>query len=254
MKIIGFGKTHTGIIRDNNEDNIYIDGKFVADISSISMSFEIDDNTATHTVAVFDGIGGAACGEYASLAAASALCKFEMKGMCDIPECIYYLNNSVLSESESRHANGMGATVALVHISDDKIKYANVGDSRIYSFNGVRLEQLSIDHTRNQVMKDAGINNENLLKQYEHQLTQNLGIPEEEFVIEPTIGGKSLYKDEIILLCSDGLTDVISNDELFGIIAENSCNEPKTIVEILLNFAFERKTKDNVSIIVLKVE
>lgn len=246
------GKTDKGIIRDNNEDNIYVDGCYVTDITIPSAEFYIDEERINHTFAVCDGIGGADCGEIASLAAVKALHECDLKGLDNLSECIFELNHAVLTENIAKHIRGMGSTVALVHVKDDMLHFANVGDSRIYLCSGGELKQLSVDHTRIQMMKDAGINDVALLKRYEHQLSQSLGISDDDFVIEPATGCRDLKVGDIVLLCSDGITDVISDEEIQEILTQSGNAEAATIANKLFDLAIEKKTKDNISLIIIK--
>lgn len=252
MTIHGFGRTDKGLLKENNEDNIYIDGNFVPDVDIASAAFCIDKERFEHTVAVFDGIGGADCGEFASLAAAMLLKECDIKRITDINECIYELNNAVLVEVRKRKIRGMGSTAAVVHIEDNELHYANVGDSRIYLYDGGQLEQLSVDHTRNQMLKDLGINDEELLKRYDHQLSQNLGISEDDFIIEPATGCRKLKDGDIVILCSDGITDVVSDIEIEELLSNNTGADVQFITNNLFDLAIEKASRDNLSLIVLK--
>lgn len=254
MKITGLGKTDKGIVRENNEDNIYVDGQYVSDTSVASSTFYVDDSRDCHTLAVCDGVGGASYGELASLSVVKTLQQCELNDDFDAFSWVEKFNSAVLAEKTLRETNEMGSTIALARFEEDTLFYVNVGDSRIYYYNGDDLEQLSKDHTRIQVMRDAGILNEALSSKYEHQLTQYIGITEDEFIVEPSVGNKKLQAGDVIVLCSDGVTDVLSHSDLLEILKINQNLEPEELLNKIFDKAIEKKTKDNISIIVAKVK
>ena len=130
----------------------------------------------------------------------------------------------------------------------------NVGDSRIYLLRNGVLTQLSKDHTIVQQKLDLGaIAAEQAASDSgRHKLTQHLGIFESEMLIEAHHIQKQVQPDDVFLLCSDGLTDMVSDKAICQIlIIAKSCDEA---AEKLLEAALENGGKDNVSVIVVNAK
>ena len=154
-------------------------------------------------------------------------------------------NEKVCDEMENK--NRMGATMAAVEFCSDHVSIANLGDSRIYTLTSNSFGQVSEDHNEAKL-------NENLKTQQngKSRLTQYLGIREDEMIIQPFMK-KIEYKDlEKILICSDGITDMISDEEIENILIQN--NDSKECAEILLKKALENGGEDNTTIMVFSVE
>ena len=124
-------------------------------------------------------------------------------------------------------------------ITKKEITLCNIGDSKIFRFSDGKLEQISKDHVA--LMEFA----------VKPPLTQNLGIPSTEFVIDPYLAQGKYNDGDIYLICSDGLTDMVTNREIADELANNPFSEA---LNNLLNKALENGGRDNITIILCKIE
>ena len=139
----------------------------------------------------------------------------------------------------------MGTTVASIIFLDNKISICNLGDSRIYGFKNGELKQLSSDHTTAELNKKLGLNTP-------VKLTQYLGIDEKELKLIPTIKDLDYSNFEKILLCTDGLTNMLTDEEISNIIAEN--NNTSKIVDKLINESLKKGGNDNITVMLFKIK
>lgn len=240
-----------GKVYSHNEDNLYLAGKTKK--SKISVGAKVYEyNRRQILFAVSDGIGGGACGELASLLCVEGMKKCEKellntgKGKIEeaITELCRKLNRDICGHED--FSEDTGATLALLLFSHGDFYAANVGDSRIYRYSNGFLHRLSKDHTRQQQMIDMGIiDGKDEKRQYNH-LLQCLGMPENEILIEPHIEVVEYHAKDCYLLCSDGLTDMVSEKE----IEKTFQTEPReNCVSCLYQKAMNAGGKDNITII-----
>ncbi|MCL2078651.1 MAG: serine/threonine-protein phosphatase [Oscillospiraceae bacterium] len=231
--------THIGSIKDNNEDNYYINGKYKADYEVDTEAFAEKKAYESYTYAVCDGMGGESYGELASLIAVATLAKFPKE---DFRKNI---NNYLASASEficdlirKDEKRRSGTTIAILNIQGKTAVAYNVGDSRVYFCRKGKLYLLSKDHTDPET---------------ENKLTRYIGILPGDAGVEPhTSKVIKLKKGDTFLLCSDGLTDGVSNSDIAEIIS--STNEAATLMAKQLAAAAQEKGgKDNVTVLVVKV-
>ena len=150
------------------------------------------------------------------------------------------MNNKVLEYAEKEHIGSMGSTAAMVFASGRNLYAANLGDSRIFQFSGRGLSQVSEDH----VLSGGFLG--------KAPLTQFLGLSEEEgFLLEPSVRKLKASAGEWVLICSDGLTDMVAEEKIASRIEEGS--EAKEIVRLLLEDALENGGRDNITILLLKI-
>lgn len=257
MKITSAGVTHKGLIRNHNEDNIYLDGRIkdLADVDNILVrSIKQKDY---HTYAVFDGVGGADYGEKASLLAAQKLHGYDSPKLYEnLDSYIKELNRDVCSMVESENLHSMGTTLSIVTVTEGRAYCCNLGDSRIFLYRKNKLIQLSKDHTQVQGMIDAGIIDESERSscKYKHVLTQYIGMNDDDCEPEPYKIVVDLKDGDEILICSDGLTDMVSFEMIGNILEENKKELPEQVVSIMLRSAIDAGGRDNVSAILIKVE
>ena len=241
---------HTGRIRRNNEDNFYFGGRCL----------EVENNGLKHPVcieeklkfglllAVFDGMGGENFGEYASFTAARQMQLMERK-LLDfvIPERKYVerlaaqLDASVVNAQKEMLTDRMGTTMVSLYFSGRHVYVCNVGDSRAYRLRDGEFLQLSVDH----VEKRPGRENKKA------PLTQYLGFGSEEIEIEPYIAKGKIAGGDKYLLCSDGLTDMLTNFEISDIMLRNQNAE--ACAQELIASALERGGRDNITVIVCRI-
>ena len=202
-------------------------------------------STAYPSFAVFDGMGGEQYGEVAASIAAETFNELNHNKKSDgikdflITSC-RKMNNNITTYAKQKLINCIGTTVAMIIFGKKEICACNIGDSRIYRYNNESLTQISKDHTID------------IYKGNKPSLTQFLGIPESEFTIEPHIVWKPYNDGDYYLICSDGLTDMLGEEEIESIIIENS--DVKVCVENLLENALSRGGRDNITIILCKIK
>jgi PPM family protein phosphatase len=228
--------THRGRLRAGNEDSITVAG-WVSDIEMSAPRRSRHALDAPVLVAIADGMGGHAAGEMASryaikrlagatLAAAQAAVADEL---ADI--------NAELHQTMAAAPSllGMGTTVVGLLLSTSRALWFNVGDSRLYRLREGRLEQLSIDDVPPGVRSGT--------------ITQALGGGYSFMPIAPHIGGQDLELPSRWLLCSDGLTDMLSDAE----IARGLAASDEDALRALFTQAMEAGGADNISIILVSV-
>lgn len=238
-----------GKCRSNNEDNFYFDGKCLEEIHDSLPNPAFWEGPVRNglCMAVFDGMGGASFGESASFAAARQLQQTQRK-MADffLPERAYLsrlvqeMNLAVVSEAREKQASDMGTTLVALYFSGRRVYVCNVGDSRAYRLRSGEFLQISLDHVS---QRPAGAG--------KAPLSQCLGIDPEEMSIEPYIAKGEVKRQDVYLLCSDGLTDMLSNFEIADILLNNP--NPEEAVRELEDAALERGGRDNITCIVCRV-
>jgi len=194
--------------------------------------------------AVFDGMGGEQQGEVAAYIAANTFdVGYKESPKRDVKQFLLdacaNMNNAICVHIKEQHLRSSGATAAILMFGKRDIYVCNIGDSRIYQFSDDTLTQISHDHSETGMIDRKP------------PLTQHLGIPETEFVIAPYVA-KGLYeKGDKYLICSDGLTDMVSEAEIAKTMTENSSIEQGA--EVLLQKALEAGGHDNITLILCEI-
>lgn len=242
--------SHIGNVRGNNEDNFWCCGETM-DAENQGTTGVIVGKAAqsqTPLLAVFDGMGGESCGEIAAYLAADACGKHYQEfrtGLRRQPEQFLEeicrnMNHAVCKYSAENRIRTMGTTAAMLAVGKDAVYACNVGDSRLYQFDESGFRQISTDH----VLKGGPFG--------KAPLTQYVGVPEEHMGIEPYICQLECRPGMRYLLCSDGMTDMLSDGEIADILTrEISVREA---VEILLERTLMKGGRDNVTIILCEVK
>lgn len=246
--------SHVGLVRENNEDNFWI-----ADVYMLEEHQSLDGDIIFRTytnqkplAAVFDGMGGCAHGEAASYEAAAAL-NFYMSGFDErthgysedfIREMILGMNESVVHRRQQLHNVQMGTTVSLMAFDEQQFWIANVGDSPVYLIRDLSIRMISRPHN-NQKMLDE------IASKRKAGLTQYLGIPSEEFELTPYIKSEGYKEGDIFLICSDGLTDMVSEMEIMKIMQSQKTLREK--MTTLRQHALGNGGKDNITIILCRI-
>ena len=261
LKYEAYALTDIGNVRTNNEDNFFCNGIYKKDVSMPVYIFDEKGDAGKLSVfAVFDGMGGADCGETASLTAAENLEKYfeeitAKERIFSGEEAILYMNAALCIEMEKKQAN-MGSTAVVLSIQAGFAQVANVGDSRAYLYRSSSLEQLSIDHTERgslqRMRKELGLmqEEEDSIPEMKDVLTQHLGVSEEDFLLEPYISGmSSLYAGDIYLLCSDGLSGMVSDKNIQEVLG-SPCNIMQKAQQ-LREMALKAGGRDNITLLLL---
>lgn len=248
--------TDVGKIRGNNEDNYFVNGKFKENTDTLNEKCEDNKQRQSYVYSVCDGMGGEACGEVASLIAAKSLVKFADKKInACINDYVGYANKLICNEIEKNDGARMGSTVALLYIDDTGAYGYNIGDSRIYLVRDGYIRQLSKDHTQAQSLVDMGFLKPEDMNSHKgkHKLTQHFGIFPDELIIEPYEAEiVSVKQNDIFILCSDGLTDMMDDNEIFSVASETL--SPIDMAEKLVDIAVEKGGKDNTTVVVVRVD
>ena len=247
----GSAKTHPGMVRNNNQDHIYL--------------LELD----TFLLAIVaDGMGGAAGGEEASRIAIETIQSqvnteilHDLDRYVDMDSTalaiqlanfVTMANVQIVSRSEEDPSlKGMGTTLTLAFIRQDELILAHVGDSRAYIYreDESKLEQLTVDHSFVQALVQAGhlSPDEASMHPMKNVLYRALGqMPEMDVDI---YANTHVYPGDRLLLCSDGLTLHVEEDEIQQVIETES--NPFEVTKQLVDLANERGGKDNISVIVV---
>ena len=243
---------NTGSRRQNNEDNFYFYGQFLPENNNgtdriLTCRSPLTDQAADF--AVFDGMGGHADGQTASNLADSIFADSVRRGGTDHEQILYDavlgMSNAVWQKA-SAALNNMGTTAAILRFAGNAFYLSNVGDSRIYLYRGGSLQQISYDHTDEAFMRGMGI------KDRKPRLTQYVGVSPEELALQPYLIRGGIAEGDIYLLCSDGLTDMVSAEDITSVLSAQSDAAWK--VNELIRLALQNGGKDNVTVIVVQVE
>jgi serine/threonine protein phosphatase PrpC len=236
--------THQGAVRAANEDCIAIGDWVTSEPMAAPLVLERAIGAPLIAV-VADGMGGHAAGEVASRIAAERLAALASRvgdeaGLANLLRDV----NAELFEAmrEQPRLRGMGTTVAGVSIAPAGTLVFNVGDSRVYRIAEGALVQLSTDDTPGPKLADG-----RTAAMTSHLITQSLGGAYEEVGIEPHLLSAPLAPRERYLLCSDGLSDLLTRDEIEAELAADN----QSSVQALFEAAMARGGRDNISIIML---
>lgn len=238
MKILG--KTDIGRVRPTNQD-CYCAG-------------EHDSGMAW--VVVCDGMGGPAGGNIASSTAAKVLSdNINLKYKKNMSRrsiknllltAVNAANINVYDMSTSNEElEGMGTTAVAAIIEKGVAHIINVGDSRAYILNENGINQVTKDHSLVQQMVDCGRLTPDEAKTHPHRniITKAVGIKE---IMDADYFEIELSKDDVLLLCTDGLTNNLSDEDIYSIVSENKSNE---FIDILVDRANENGGSDNITVV-----
>ncbi len=243
MKLIAEGKTDRGRIRDKNEDCVYVDEK-------------------GGLLVVADGIGGRSHGEVASGLAVGTVRDYFRSAPQTIsdynPEyrvntnhlnCAIMQANSAVYKAAlaSPELCGMGTTIAACLLDQDLLSFAHVGDSRIYLIRSGNIEQLTSDHSfvEEQGRREGLTRKEASRSLFKNVLTRALGVDDE---VVADLGELTVMAGDMLLLCSDGLYNMIPDEEMLEIILR--AGNVRSSSEILIDIANDNGGSDNISAIV----
>jgi serine/threonine protein phosphatase PrpC len=249
MRLQIFYRTGRGRVRAHNEDSLAIDD----DIPRLEMSASVQrvlDTDRPRVVLVADGMGGENSGEIASRLVGERLAmrlKEITLGQSSIVDMLRKTNRDVFDEMTVRpELGGMGSTVAGMVIANGDGWTFNVGDSRTYRLQDRYLEQLSHDDSADSVSYGHADNHAKT-----GRITQCLGGARQFIEIDPHVRRVRLATGSQFLLCSDGLSDVVSLDDM-----ELACAEANgvQVVDALFEAAMTAGGPDNISIVLIRVE
>lgn len=253
MKLICEGRCGRGALRQTNQDNLFVNGVWRKDINDHA-AIAFSDVSEAGIYAVCDGMGGESYGEEASLIAAQALAGIEPEEFfANGAEHLSQMNQAICRLMRQRGSR-IGTTFVGLTVWQGQCRLINIGDSRGYLLRGGRLAKLSRDHTQTQRLLDMGIITPEQAATHpdRHKLTQHLGIFPAEMVIEPYVSeGFELKKGDLFLLCSDGLTDMLQEQEISLIL--QSALRVSEKADRLYQGAMRRGGKDNITVLLVQV-
>jgi len=234
--------SHPGLLRDINQDNFFCRGEYLPSDNN-GTSGMIHGNApsdASSVFAVFDGIGGGTRGEMAAYIAAQDLDTYEL---CGKPSDALVgfcrdANGKICDYGKENGIRNIGSTCAMVLAERKKLHICNIGDSKVMRCSKGKFTVLSKDHVSG------------LPSGAKPALSQHLGIPESEFLIMPHTEKCSYRKGDIYVICSDGLTDMVSFDEISLILSQN---DGADAAQILLDTALANGGRDNITFILLYI-
>ncbi len=244
MNVTVFGATDTGLVRKLNEDNFLISG--------------FEENKPSGFCILADGMGGHNAGEVASGMAteiianellASDITDDESSIVSQLTASLDYANNAVYEKSLSVPDNsGMGTTTVVAYISNDVAYVANIGDSRAYLIESENITQITVDHSIVQKLLDSGSITPQEARNHPEKniITKALGTEPYESC---DIYELSLRQGDKLLLCSDGLSDMLEDNEIKEII--NEFKSAEDAVNELIVRANAHGGKDNITAVLI---
>lgn len=254
--------TDVGRKRTANQDNFYINGR-VNKKAKKYMLRSFFHRRREQFFSVCDGMGGENCGETAAYLAVKTLVQKHKKNKklpLSFNERIFdyvFCANEAICRYRRKHNNiRMGSTIAVLYVNPEKQEAtaANVGDSKVFLLRKHQLCKLTKDHNQAQRLVNFGIISEDEARTHKDKskLTQHLGIYPEELLIEPYISDSiPLEKNDIFLICSDGLNDMLSNDDITEILSQKG--KPKRLAKRLVKQAVQNGGTDNITVILVQI-
>lgn len=236
-------RTHRGLIRPSNQDAV------------LTLHGEEAPNRALAVAAVADGMGGLPAGDVASSLAIEALRDRLTSDIGEgplrelLPHAMEDANRAVCEDAaDNPEHNGMGTTLTVALVTEDRIFIAHIGDSSAYLLRDSRLEQLTVDHTWVQEGLDAGTLTpaEAATHPYRNMLTRGIGLDPNVaiFLLE-----QRLVDGDVLLVCSDGLHGEVEEDRIEQVLTDGTASE---ITQTLEEAALASGGADNVTTAVMK--
>jgi protein phosphatase len=260
--------THAGLLRENNEDQFYVArmSRALETLTTSLPSASVPERAeeVNYAMVVADGMGGHAAGEVASRLAISALVGLVL----ELPNWILRLDETAAPEIERRARDtvkqvgammfkegrdnddlrGMGSTLTIARSLGRDLLVVHVGDSRAYLLREGQLHRLTKDHTYAQMLVDCGklAACDMAESRVRHILTNALGGSTE--AVDVDVDHMQLENGDRVLLCSDGLTDLVDDDLITRTLVATPASEAACAA--LLQLALDRGGRDNITVIV----
>lgn len=254
-------QTHPGMSGKNNEDRYAVSAFYLHEQRQVPSVLAI----------VSDGIGGHRAGEVAAEIAVEVISQVVAASDGEHPldtleNAIIQASQAIVKQSEDMEdQRGMGATCACAWVIGRRLYTATVGDSRVYLLRGDQIYQLSTDHTWIQEAIErgaltpeqaAGHPNAHVIRRYLG--SRNPVVPDLRLRMRPGESdeqaqanqGLKLHTDDILFLCSDGLTDLVKDEEILAVMGEMGLEEGLEALTVLAN---ERGGHDNITLIAMQV-
>ncbi len=233
--MIYYAKTHKGNVRKLNEDAVYI-----------------PENNDGFFAVLADGMGGHSAGDVASSLIVSSIVSY----FCDVDpssmtaklvkDALSHANTLVFNESRANsNRKGMGSTATIAVFVSGRAYIGQVGDSRAYLYRQGTLSQITTDHSYVQMLLDKGLISREEAANHPQKniITRAVGTDKD---VEADVFTIELLKGDVILLCSDGLSNAVCDDEMAGILSHNL----QAAAERLIQAALDNGGTDNVSAVI----
>ncbi|MDO5136668.1 MAG: protein phosphatase 2C domain-containing protein [Eubacteriales bacterium] len=259
IRVEAAAANNKGRVRGNNEDNFYLNGSLMPREKMDEGAFlNKGCQEKVQLYAVCDGMGGSDSGEEASYEAVRSLASIRqrqelLENQKELTALLRKISDSIYRAAVQRSQKS-GTTIALVLLNDGRVTFVNVGDSRIYRLRRGELRQISLDHSKVQRMISMGILTPEQAKKdpSRHVITQYLGMPPEVKIAPHIVSEEKLLKNDVYLLCSDGLTDMVEDPQIEAILREKE--RPQDAAAELLRTALLHGGRDNVTVMVLRIQ
>ncbi|MCQ2526413.1 MAG: Stp1/IreP family PP2C-type Ser/Thr phosphatase [Lachnospiraceae bacterium] len=241
--LTSFSRTDIGNTRKLNQDYIYTTQDKIGNLTNLFI--------------VADGMGGHAAGDYASRTAVETIVKyiensFEKNSLKLLTKAVETANNEVYTEALlNRRLEGMGTTIVAATFVGRYLQAINVGDSRLYIIRDKEIRQVSVDHSLvEEMIKSGGIAREQARNHPDKNIiTRAVGV---KSTVEPDTYTEELKNGDYVLLCSDGLTNMVPDEEIAEIIVKEE--KVDEAVKKLIEKANENGGRDNISAMLVKYE
>ena len=220
-------KTHIGLVRTCNED-----------------SFVANEELGLWLVA--DGVGGNGFGDFASQVLSQTV-ERKLRLGSTLKESIVDAHETIIKLGENKpDVRGMASTVVAVQFKGEHFEICWVGDSRAYVINDTEIEPLTADHNQAQLLFEHGEISAEEVRTHPSQriLMHAVGVDDDQWLVDKVEG--RLFTGDTLLLCSDGLTAELADDEIFASFKKE--NELELIASDLLEKALEKGGEDNITL------
>jgi len=266
LTVACFAASNLGKVRKNNEDKFLLNTMAVNDrqleaagTENVLLNGGVQELSGSHLLmAVCDGMGGEDCGEVASrIAVEELLHLYESPETleAEVESVLERANERIFAQIEELDLERIGTTAAVAWIKDGQLTAVNVGDSRVYLQREGALKRLSLDHTEVQYFIDAKLITEEEAQHHpmRHRVTQHLGMDTGKTRLSPHIcRAGPLQAGDRVLLCSDGLTDMLNEDQISRCLLEGG-TAGETAQRLIEN-ALQAGGGDNVTVIVALIQ
>lgn len=228
--------SHVGLVRDINEDACL-------------------EQSARGLWAVADGMGGHTLGDFASRLVVETLERAPASEQLEtfvatVKQGLQAANRQLCQEAIQRDVQVIGSTVVVLLARERQVAYLWAGDSRIYLYRKGRLISLSRDHSQVEELKSQGsiTPEEALHHPARHLITRAVGAQDE---LEVDAGTLEARDEDMFLLCSDGLSNEVGDEEIGSALASGNCRQA---AEVLVDSALRHGGRDNISAVVVRAE
>lgn len=253
--------SHMGCERTNNEDNFFFNGDYMS-METIDAGAWVnkDFSDSIQLFGVCDGMGGAQSGERASTIAVRGMVSMLVNAAASDVDAqaeafCRKISDDVYEDGSKRSSKRQGCTLVMVLLKRYAAHIYNVGDSRVYLLRDGAIEQLSTDHSEVARMMAAGMITKEQARKHPRSnvITRYVGMPSSEVSGEfVSKNKKNMQRNDRLLLCTDGITDLLSDDQILQL----SLNNPTAdgFARSLATQAMELSGKDNLTVIVLDLK